>query len=211
MPRITPIDPHHAGLKARLVLRFGPMMMKRMAGTAPANGLEPVAVYAHAPRLLSGILKFEQASAKLHRLDPRLNHLAQLKTATLVGCEYCIDLGSQIARHSGMSDEELLALPRYRESPLFSELDKLVLDYAVAMTRTPAEVSDELFARLHEHLDTERLLELTHAIALEGYRSRMNWALGIGSAGFSQGMVCAVPERPAAVNGHGASPLAHTP
>ncbi len=210
MPRIAPIDPRQAGLKARLILRFGPRMMKKLTGTAPVKAMEPVAVYAHSPRLLSGVMKMEQATARLHRLDPRLNHLAQLKTATLVGCEYCIDIGSQISRRAGMSDEELLALPRYRESGLFGELEVLVLDYAVAMTRTPSEVTDDLFARLREHLDTEQLLELTHAIALEGYRSRMNWALGIGSAGFSAGMVCAVPERPGAVDGR-VPTLAHTP
>jgi hypothetical protein len=70
----------------------------------------------------------------------------------------------------------------------------LVLDYAVGMTRTPLEVSDGVFAELREHLDNPQLVELTSVIALEGMRSRFNWALGVGAAGFSEGMVCAVPE-----------------
>ena len=78
-------------------------------------------------------------------------------------------------------------------SPLFSELGKLVLDYAVGMSRTPVEVSDELFDRLRQHFDDGQLVELTHHIALENMRGRFNLALGIGSAGFSEGMVCAVP------------------
>jgi 4-carboxymuconolactone decarboxylase len=67
------------------------------------------------------------------------------------------------------------------------------MDYAVAMTRTPVEVPDELVAKLRERLDDAQLIELTHHIALENMRNRFNVALGIGAAGFSEGMVCAVP------------------
>jgi alkylhydroperoxidase family enzyme len=87
----------------------------------------------------------------------------------------------------------ILALPSYQASPLFSELDKLVLDYAVGMSRTPVDVPDELFDRLRQHLDDGQIVELTHHIALENMRGRFNLALSIGSAGFSDGMVCAVP------------------
>jgi alkylhydroperoxidase family enzyme len=97
-------------------------------------------------------------------------------------------------RRSGLSDEQLLALPRYRESELFTDLEKLVLDYAVAMSRAPVDVPDELFAQLREHFDEAQLVELTYVIALENLRGRFNLALGVGAAGFSEGMVCAVPE-----------------
>jgi alkylhydroperoxidase family enzyme len=102
-------------------------------------------------------------------------------------------MGSQIARRSGLSNEQLLALPRYRESELFTPLEKLVLDYAVGMSRTPVDVSDALFAELREHFDNAQLVELTHVIALENLRGRFNLALGVGAAGFSEGMICAVP------------------
>ena len=88
--------------------------------------------------LFKGYAKLEQATAKLHRLDKRLHALAELKAATLTQCEYCIDMGSAISRRWGLTDAEILALPSYQASPLFSELDKLVLDYAVGMSRTPA-------------------------------------------------------------------------
>jgi alkylhydroperoxidase family enzyme len=97
-------------------------------------------------------------------------------------------------RRSGLSDEQLLALPRYRESELFTNLEKLVLDYAVAMSRAPVDGPDELFAQLPEHFDEAQLVELTYVIALENLRGRFNLALGVGAAGFSEGMVCAVPE-----------------
>ena len=92
-----------------------------------------------------------------------------------------------------MSDDKLLALARYRESGMFTDLEMLVLDYAAAVTRTPVEVSDELFAQLREHFDNAQLVELTSVIALEGMRSRFNWASGWGRR-LSDGMVCAVPQ-----------------
>jgi AhpD family alkylhydroperoxidase len=155
--------------------------------------IEPIEMYAHVPVLLRGYAKLEQATGKLHRLSKRFRALAELKTATLTQCEYCIDLGSQVARRWGLSDEELLALPTYRASSLFTDVDKLVLDYASGMSRTPVEVSDALFAKLREHFDDAQIVELTHLIALENMRGRFNLALGIGAAGFSEGMVCAVP------------------
>jgi AhpD family alkylhydroperoxidase len=170
--------------------------MAEMTGSAPERGVEPVEVLAHAPELLRGILAHQQAAAEAHRLPPRIKYLAHLKTAAMTNCEYCIDLGSQVCRRSGFSDEELLALPFYKTSPLFTEVEKLALDYAVGMSRTPVEVSDELFARLRKHFDEAQLVELTHTIALENFYGRSNLALGIGAAGYSVGLVCAVPERP---------------
>jgi 4-carboxymuconolactone decarboxylase len=155
--------------------------------------IEPLELYAHVPGLLRGYMTVEQATAELDRIDKRLRALAELKAATLTHCEYCIDIGSQISRQWGLRDEELLALPFYQTSPLFSDLEKLVLDYAVGMSRTPVEVSDALFAKLRDHFDDAQLVELTHLIALENMRGRFNLALGVGAAGFSEGMVCAVP------------------
>jgi 4-carboxymuconolactone decarboxylase len=120
----------------------------------------------------------------------------ELKGAQMIGCEFCVDLGSQICRNSGFSDDELLALPRYRESDLFTEREKLALDYAVGVMRTPVDVSDDLYARMKEHFTDEQMVELT-ALMMVVNLDRFNAAFGIGSAGFSDGMVCLVPDRPA--------------
>ncbi len=193
MTRIAGVSTRNAGLPVKLAFFFTRRQLARLTGRNPERMLEPLEMYAHVPGLLRGVASLEQATAKLHRFDERLKYLAELKAATLTHCEYCIDLGSQVARRSGLSDEQLLALPRYRESELFTDLEKLVLDYAVGMSRTPVEVSDALFAELREHFDETQLVELTHVIALENMRGRFNLALGIGAAGFSEGMVCAVP------------------
>lgn len=193
MTRVAGVSARDAGPYVKLAYRFTRRGIARLTGREPEGMIEPIEVLAHVPGLLRGYGKLEQASAKLNRVDPRLQALVVLKAATLIQCEYCIDIGSQISRRWGLSDEELLALPSYRTSDLFSERDKLVLDYAVGMSRTPVVVSDALFARLRQHFDDAQLVALTHLISLENLRGRFNLALGIGAAGFSKGMVCAVP------------------
>jgi len=96
-----------------------------------------------------------------------------------------------------VSEAQLRDLPRCSASPAFSPLEKLVLDYAVAMTNTPVEVPDALFARLREHFAEAELVELTAAIAWENYRARFDHAFGIGAQGFSEGAYCPLPERAA--------------
>lgn len=194
MARISRVSARDAGLRVRLVYFFTRRNFVRLTGREPERMIEPLEIYAHVPGLLRGYGRLEQVTAKLRRVDWRLQVLAELKVTTLTHCEFCIDLASQVARRAGLSDQQLLALPRYRDSELFTDLEKLVMDYAVGMTRTPAEVPDALFNRLRQHFDEAKLVELTHHIALENMRGRVNMAFGVGAAGFSEGMVCAVPD-----------------
>ncbi|HEV2923664.1 MAG TPA: carboxymuconolactone decarboxylase family protein [Solirubrobacteraceae bacterium] len=194
MSRIAGVKTNEAGPFTRVILSLARRKTGQLTGRRTERMIEPLEVYAHRPRLLIGYGLMEDATAKLHRVDGRLKVLAELKAATLTSCEYCVDIGSQIARREGISEEQLLALPRYRDSELFDELEKLVLDYAVGISSTPVDVPDELFAKLQSQFDDAQLVELTNVIALENMRGRFNLALDIGSAGFSEGMVCAIPE-----------------
>jgi 4-carboxymuconolactone decarboxylase len=148
--------------------------------------------------LLAGFGGFELATMKATRVPHRLKALGEMKAAQLAGCEWCLDFGSALSRAHGITDDELRDLLDYRASDRFSELEKLVLDYAAGMSRTPVDVPDELFARLREHFDEAQLVELTSVIALENYRARFNWAFGIEGEGFSQGAYCVRPSVPAA-------------
>ncbi|MGH9171178.1 MAG: carboxymuconolactone decarboxylase family protein [Acidimicrobiales bacterium] len=79
---------------------------------------------------------------------------------------------------------------------LFTEREKVALDYTVAVMRTPVEVTDELFASVKEHFTEKQMVEITAHLTLVNF-NRFNAAFGIGSAGFSDGMVCVLPDRPA--------------
>lgn len=194
MPRLSGISDRDADLGAKIAFFFTKRRFKQLTGRETATMLEPLRMYAHIPRLLRAYGRLEQAEAKLDILSPRQRALAELKSATTAHCEFCIDLGSQIARGLGFTDEELLALSDYQNASCFSEVDKLILEYTTAITRTPVHVSDELFEALRTHFDTAQLVGLTHIITLSNLRARFNLALGIGSSGLSEGMVCALPD-----------------
>lgn len=189
MTRIEGVPTRSAGPLVRLIYRLS----RRRLG----RDVDPVAVYAHAPGLLIGYGMFEQATAMQHRVDERLKALAETKAAAIVNCEFCCDIASSIARDAGITEEQLLALPNHRESAAFTALERLVLDYAVALSRTPTQVGDELFATMRMHFDERQLVELTNVIVLENMRARFNSAFDMTPAGFSDGMVCAAPEAPA--------------
>jgi alkylhydroperoxidase family enzyme len=188
--RIEGVPDTRAGLLARGAYRYS----KRELGTVPG----PLRVYAHHPTVLSGYSALEYATARADRLPERLKALAATKAAALSGCEFCMDIGSMISGHAGITEEQLRALPHYGESPLFSEDEKLVLDLATGMTATPVEVPDELFERLRARFDEAQLVELASEIAVENYRARFNHAFGLGSQGFTAGGFCALPEPRAA-------------
>ena len=201
MARIEGVSTSQAGPIVKLVYRFGPRMMKKMTGRDPqtGSGIEPIEIWAYQPKMMMGMGKFNQAVRKAKSVDGRLKNLVELKGAQMIGCEYCVDLGSQICRNSGLSDDELRALPGYRQSELFTEREKVALDYTVAVMRTPVEVTDELFARVHSYFDDRQLVEITALLTLVNL-DRFNAAFGIGAAGFSEGMVCVPPDRPATVS-----------
>jgi 4-carboxymuconolactone decarboxylase len=190
MTRIEGVPARGAGPLLGPLLRTVYRLSRRQLG----RDVDPVGVYAHAPSLLLGYGAFERATARQHRVEERLKVLAETKAAAVVNCEFCCDIASSLAREAGVTEEQLLALPHYRESPAFSELERLVLDYAVAISRTPARIGEELFASLRERFDEPQLVELTNVIALENMRARFNSAFDMTPAGFAEGMVCAVPE-----------------
>jgi AhpD family alkylhydroperoxidase len=189
MARLKPAEPHGIDVVRRLTYAFA----RRMYGRT----LEPTGIVAHHRPLLVGYGALALASERYaNSVERRLKELAMLRAAQLIGCEWCLDFGSKLARDSGVPEAQMRELSRWRESTRFDQLERIVLEYAEAMTRTPVEVSDELFERLRARFDERQIVELTIAIALENLYSRSNWALGIESEGFSNGAYCVRPERP---------------
>lgn len=92
-----------------------------------------------------------------------------------------MDINSAVGREAGITDEQLEDLSTFETSPYLDPREKAVLRYAEGMTRTPADVSDAVFAEIQVLFSTEQIVELTTAIALENFRARFNCALKIGS------------------------------
>jgi alkylhydroperoxidase family enzyme len=100
-----------------------------------------------------------------------------------------------VGREVGITEEQLRDLPRYHESPAFSEEERLVIDLAVEMARIPVDLPPELVDELRRRFDEAQLVELAAAIAWENYRGRFNRVFGVRPVGFCEGAFCALPER----------------
>jgi len=85
---------------------------------------------------------------------------------------------------AGASEEKIRQVAEAAGSPLFTESERVALEYAETMTVTGRKVTDELFTRLRAAFSEAEIVELTAAVALENFRSKFNVALGIEAQGF---------------------------
>ena len=99
-----------------------------------------------------------------------------------------------MGRKAGVTEDQLRDVTRFEESLAFDQTERLVLRLAVALTKTPALVDDELFGSLRREFSEPQLVELAAAIAWENYRARFNRTFGILAEGISKGAFCPLPE-----------------
>ena len=135
---------------------------------------------------------FELQVERWRKLDHGLKDLAVMVAAARIGCSWCMDFGywESTMKHD-VPAEKIRAVPHWRDSGVFTELERLVLEYAEAMTDTPPSVTDEMVERLSGHLSETQLVELTAIVAVENLRSRINAALGLTAQGFKDR--CEIP------------------
>ena len=177
--------------KAEVTGLYGAIMKlfakKMLGGEFPDNGY----VYFHNKPVLKAIMSFEGKVDKWDRLDENLKSYAQLASAGVIGCSWCLDFGYFKAHNDGLDLDKVREVPRWRESDVFTPLERDVLEYAEAMSVTPLTVTDEMVAHLLDQLGEPAMVELTQMIALENMRSRFNSAAGLQSQGYSD--VCELP------------------
>jgi alkylhydroperoxidase family enzyme len=170
--------------KAELTGVYGALvkrMSRKMLGDVP-DGVE---VAWHNRKVLNWSFGLGRNSRKWHECDEHLKSLAHMATASYVGCSFCLDLGYFQAHHDGLDLVKAREVPRWRDSDVFTPLERDVMDYAEAMSQTPPAVTDELSAQLLDALGPPALVELTAFIALANLYSRMNIAMGIESEGLA--------------------------
>lgn len=110
-------------------------------------------------------------------LDLKLRYLAYVRASQLNRCRYCVTHNGAAARRIGVSREQLDALADFQTSPLFSDLERLVLRYAEEMTLR-VQVDPALVETLTKHLDPAALVQLTLSVAAANFTNRFNEALG---------------------------------
>jgi alkylhydroperoxidase family enzyme len=170
--------------RAELTGVYGAVMKrvgKKMFGEVP----EPLEVMWHHRAVLRLYLQLGQKAPKWSECDETLKSYAAMAVASLVGCSWCLDLGYFQASNEGLDVAKAREVPRWRESDVFTPLERDVMEYAEAMTQTPPRVTDELSSGLLRQLGAPAMVELTASIALANLYTRTNTTLGIHAQGFS--------------------------
>lgn len=156
-------------------------------GTVP----EPTEVLWHDPRLAQAMQEFTAKATGFDACDASLKTFAHMAVAAQVGCSWCLDINYFLAQNQELDLAKASQVPRWRESDVFSRLERDVLEYAEAMTNTPPTVTDKLYAGLLEQLGPAAMVELTWFIGFANEATRNNTAHGINSQGFSD--ACEIP------------------
>jgi alkylhydroperoxidase family enzyme len=172
--------------KAELPTSFREDMIKQL-GAVPA----PVEVLFNNPKVAEANQEFSAKVGTWDAVDQSLKTFAHMAVAAQVGCSWCLDINYFAALNQTLDLAKASQVPRWRESAVFTTLERQVLEYAEAMTNTPTSVTDELSASLLEQLGPARLVELTVFIAFANMAARANTAHGITSQGYSD--VCEIP------------------
>ena len=177
------------GLYGYVVKRFS----RKLLGGVP----ESAEVMWNNRPVFTGMMGVGRKVQKWDRLDADLKSLATMAVAALVGCSWCLDFGYFQAHNEGLDEVKASEVPRWRESPVFTALERDVMDYAEAMSETPPRVTDELSDRLLDQLGAAAMVELVGSVGFANMTTRCNTAMGIEAQGFSK--VCELPlARPSA-------------
>ena len=161
--------------------------MRRMVGEVP----DSVGVMWHNPTVFKDLMSVGRKSEKWDALDADLGSFARMAAAAEVGCSFCLDFNYFLAHSRGLDEERAREVPRWRESSVFTPLERQVMEYAEAMCQTPPAVTDELSDALLAALGPAALLELAAKVSLMNATARMNIALGIRSDHYSD--ACGLP------------------
>lgn len=154
---------------------------RRMLGRVP----ESVGVLWHHPAVMKDSMSIGGKLERWHELAPDLASYAAMASAAAIGCSWCLDFNYFMAHNHGLDEAKVREVPRWRESTVFTALERRVMEYADAASQTPPVVTDELSDALRHELGAPALVELAARVAFMNMSARMNIALGIHSEEFA--------------------------
>jgi alkylhydroperoxidase family enzyme len=172
--------------KAELPAELRKDMIKQL-GAVP----EPVEVTYNNPKVATSTDELAASVATWDAADAGLKTFAHMAVAAQIGCSWCLDVNYFLAMNHDLDPAKASQVPRWRESEVFTPLERDVLEYAEAMTSTPTTVTDQLYARLLGQLGPAAMVELTVFIGFANLASRVNTAHGITSQGYAD--ACEIP------------------
>lgn len=172
--------------KAELPAELRENLIKQL-GSVP----EPNEVLWNNPGLAEANQEFSAKVGTWDAADASLKTFAHMAVAAQIGCSWCLDINYFAAQNQKLDLTKASQVPRWRESEVFTPLEREVMEYAEAMTDTPPTVTDELSASLLGRLGPAALVEITVFIGFANMAARCNTAHGITSQGYSD--ACGIP------------------
>ena len=136
-----------------------------------------VAVFAHVPSAVEHIMGLLLDLKRQRNLNWRYVELAIVVTSKLNSCHYCVAHHTAPLKVEGLSEAAIEMLPALHEE--LDEVDRLVVDYTVAVTNSAQRIPERIFDALRAHFSEAQIVELTLRIALCGFFNRFNDALQI--------------------------------
>jgi len=154
---------------------------RRMIGHVP----DSIGVLWHNTAVMKDAMGIGRKVDGWHELDPNLASYAAMASAATIGCSFCLDFNYYTAHNQGLDESKVREVPGWRAATVFTPLERMVMEYAEAASKTPPAVTDELSDALLAEIGAAALVELAARVAFLNMTARMNVALGIRSEGFA--------------------------
>lgn len=165
-PRIKPLPPEYS---PELKEQFD--SMKRNLGFVPNS----ILIMQRKPKLAEALAQMTAAIWDPEgEVDRGFKRIIAHVASRAAGCQYCMAHTAGGALHFGVEDEKLAAVWEYHTSPLYSEAERVTLDFALAAASAPNEVTDEMFAELRKHWTEDQIVEIVGVISVFGFLNRWN-------------------------------------
>ncbi len=154
---------------------------KRRYGAVLIPGL----LWARVPKLFAAVaVLYGVLDRRRSPLPPLLRSLVTVRVSQINWCAFCVDINSfTLAKRAG-SQEKVEHLEHWKDSDVFDEKERAVLEYTDAVTYSDQQVTDEMVERLKRFLDDDAIVELTGLIAFQNLSSKFNSALDVPAQGF---------------------------
>jgi AhpD family alkylhydroperoxidase len=137
------------------------------------------AVLAHVPSAVTHLMSLLTELKAQKNIGWRYVELAIVTASKLNACHYCVAHHIEPLRVEGLTEETIERLPDFEGNPGLDQVDRLVVEYTIAVTEHAQRIPDRLFGRLKRHFTESQIVELTLRIALCGFFNRFNDALQI--------------------------------
>lgn len=129
-----------------------------------------------APELMQSVLALNKAVEDCG-LEPGLLHLIKLRASQINGCSYCVDMHAHEALADGESQQRVIMVAAWKESPLFTERERLAFAWTEAVTEiSRAGVSDDLYQRALGQFSESELVKLTVTVSMINTWNRLSVA-----------------------------------